>query len=510
MNLLLDPVFTVNGERTLSLPQLFASSARGEIKSFKRLRAHQRTAWHMFRVQLAALALRQNDLNEPPLDSDHWVELLRSLTSDFGDDPWYLTIADRCRPAFLQPPDPGGLKWKRVFTPDALDMLITARNHDLKRAVAANATHEDWVLALVSLQTSEGYSGRDHHGIARMSNVYSSRPFLGLAKTSDTGNLDISAWWRRDLSVLLRHQLDDTVLTRRGPALLWCLPWKEGDEFPVRQMDPWAIEVCRRVRLAEEGKRVIAQEAGSKKSRIDAKAFKGVLGDAWAPVSLTQKHAEVLHLRDRNFDYHLIHELFFSGNWQIPIAAQVQEHEEVGEMILIAEALSHGQSKTFGLKTRFIPLPRRARGLFRTNLQRLADVAAIQIQEIQAGDGALREAVALYSAGGDYTKVDKSCRRRATEARSRLDRVADAAFFDHLWIRAVENDTDEETDRPAGSDFRALLVLAVRSELMRAFRSIPCASLHAPRAKARARSRLEAGLHKAGLIGQAQEVATDA
>lgn len=63
-------------------------------------------------------------------------------------------------PAFMQPPDPGGLKWTEVPTPDALDMLITSRNHDLTSQIAADAAPQDWILALVSLQTMEGFGGR--------------------------------------------------------------------------------------------------------------------------------------------------------------------------------------------------------------------------------------------------------------------------------------------------------------------------------------------------------------
>ena len=60
-------------------------------------------------------------------------------------------------------------------------MLITSRNHDLKQNVARQAEPEDWVFALVSLQTSEGYGGSGNQGIARMNGGSSSRPMLGLA-----------------------------------------------------------------------------------------------------------------------------------------------------------------------------------------------------------------------------------------------------------------------------------------------------------------------------------------
>lgn len=159
MNLLSDPILTADPVGSVSLPGLFAALARDEVRAFPRLRAHQRAAWHMFRVQLSALALDRAGLSEPPTEEGIWRDLLLALTEEEAG-PWSLVVKDRTRPAFLQPPDPGGLKWEPVATPDALDLLITSKNHDLKSAVAAKAGPEDWIHSLISLQTSEGYGGR--------------------------------------------------------------------------------------------------------------------------------------------------------------------------------------------------------------------------------------------------------------------------------------------------------------------------------------------------------------
>lgn len=94
--------------------------------------------------------------------------------------PWALSGPDD-KPAFMQPPAPKGLNWTPVATPDALDLLITSRNHDLKQQIARHAEPQDWVFALVSLQTSEGYGGAGNNGIARMNGGSSSRPLLGIS-----------------------------------------------------------------------------------------------------------------------------------------------------------------------------------------------------------------------------------------------------------------------------------------------------------------------------------------
>ena len=46
-------------------------------------------------------------------------------------------------------------------------MLITSRNHDLKQEWwPRGASGEDWIFALVSLQTAEGYGGAGNQGIS--------------------------------------------------------------------------------------------------------------------------------------------------------------------------------------------------------------------------------------------------------------------------------------------------------------------------------------------------------
>jgi len=171
-NLLTHPLSHAAPLGYLSLPGLMAALARApdEVESFPALRPHQGPAWHMFLVQLAALALHRAGKLDIPEQEDDWLSLVRGLTPGFAEDePWCLVVDDRSKPAFLQPPVPEGVKVaKPVSTPDALDLLITARNHDLKQKTARQAEAQDWVFALVSLQTGGGFGGRGNYGVARM------------------------------------------------------------------------------------------------------------------------------------------------------------------------------------------------------------------------------------------------------------------------------------------------------------------------------------------------------
>ena len=140
-NLLTQPLICAAPRGALSLPAILAALARDEIDSFPSIRPHQSPAWHMFLVQLAALAMHRAGLTELPSDEEKWRDLLRGLTPDFAyDEPWRLVVEDRTKPAFLQPPVPQGVKLENLIpAPDTLDLLITAKNHDLKQGVARRA-----------------------------------------------------------------------------------------------------------------------------------------------------------------------------------------------------------------------------------------------------------------------------------------------------------------------------------------------------------------------------------
>ena len=67
------------------------------------------------------------------------------------------------------------------MTPDDLDVLVTSKNHDLKQTMALDCAVEDWIFALVNLQTMAGFLGSGNYGIARMNGGFSARVCLGLA-----------------------------------------------------------------------------------------------------------------------------------------------------------------------------------------------------------------------------------------------------------------------------------------------------------------------------------------
>jgi hypothetical protein len=188
-----------------SLSGLLAALMRDEIAAFPALRPHQRHAWHAFLAQVGALALLAAGRPEPAEKVEEWAQLLRNLAPDQLDDaPWRL-VSPLTRPAFLQPPVPNGKDLKHTAdTPDALDMLVTAKNHDLKQQVMDSAALDDWLFALVTLQTMEGFLGAGNYGISRMNGGFANRSALGIAPPGGPG-----AHLRRDIRRLieLREQI---------------------------------------------------------------------------------------------------------------------------------------------------------------------------------------------------------------------------------------------------------------------------------------------------------------
>ncbi|MEQ9696097.1 hypothetical protein [Shimia sp. SDUM112013] len=510
-NLLTEAVFTPAGQggNALTLPGLMAAMARGEVQGLTRMRPHQRPAWHMFLVQLAALALWTAGREEPPGDETEWAALLRGLTPDFeGDAPWCLAVTDRTKPAFLQPPDPGELKWSPVPTPDALDMVITSRNHDLKTRVAMENHPQDWVFALVSLQTMEGFGGAGNYGIARMNGGSSSRPILGLAPAGrDAHSVDESLWWQRDVHQLLTNRAAGAAVTPctvGGTALVWLLDWPAKASLDPVSLDPWFIEICRHIRLWPDRGGYRAERATSKGTRIQAKAFKGVLFEPWGPVHRTEN--KLLTVGDRDFNYRLLHQLLFGGDWDAPLLAR-HHADDPDDMVLVAEAFSRGNSKTDGFRSRLVPVSRKVvRRVLGTEARNLSEQ---QMEDIADVSKALRWGLAMMACGGRDEGPSKDAYAAAQPAQIAFDRVVDGLFFPALWAQLEVAGGTLSERAAARRGFTDQLKVAARRCFEDALPGVTCPSIYRPRAEARAWRAFEGALRKINASQQGTGGASD-
>ena len=286
-NLLVDPLIrfrcTTGSIEVASLPDVYAAMLADRVAGFPALRSHQRHAWHAFLAQLGVIALHRGRRQAPPHTAGEWRELLGSMTREFdNDEPWHLTVDNPAQPAFMQCPARTLDDYRTVEeTPDDLDLLFTSKNHYPKRTVAVQHAPDDWIFALISLQTTSGFQGAGHYGIARTNGGLSARSGLGLAPARGGVGAhlvhDMLGMLDRRAGLVDRHRFESDA----GLALLWMHEWDGHYELALRSLDPYFIEICRRVRLRDYGRGIVARTAPSKGRRVDAAKLRGAVGDFW-------------------------------------------------------------------------------------------------------------------------------------------------------------------------------------------------------------------------------------
>ncbi len=497
----------VNGRTdAATLPEVYAGLMADTIDAFPALRPHQRHAWHAFLVQLGAMALHRAGRSTPPDAAVEWRTLLRGLISGHSnDEPWQLVVSDITKPAFMQPPASNAGKLAEykspVKTPDELDMLVTSKNHDLKAAVASACTHNDWLFALISLQTAEGFSGAGNYGISRMNGGLGCRPAFTLTPSVRPG-----IHVRRDLGALLEQRdniLDLDLMRDGGVQLLWTKPWDgtKAEALLLSDLDPFFIEVCRRVRLqADPEGSISARRATSKVARIEAKAQNGRTGDPWTPIN--NKEGKSLTLATGGFTYKRTVDYLLARDWQpAPLfVLTAAERHSPEDMLLIARGMVRGQGKTEGYHERIVPFKEQViRGFGRTAArQELSRLAGERIEQVGKVQCILRHAVSVFAAGGNTEDVRDEHRSHANLWANKLDEIVDTSFFDALQTEFAEDDpgkrkrirnrwlTNESGDGVINQAWRIL---------RDAENSLPCPAIQRYRARVRADSVFQRRIH---------------
>ena len=492
LNILTEPVirfdWTGGFSSDVSLPEVYAELMADSVVAFPALRPHQRHAWHAFLVQLGAMGMHRADIAIPPTTATEWLTLLQGLTPDYPDDePWQLAVDDITKPAFMQPPARSAEREKdykgTVNTPDELDILVTSKNHDLKSAVAVQSRVDDWIFALVTLQTMEGYGGAGNFGVSRMNGGLGNRPAFTLAPSAGPG-----AHLRRDILALLERR--DSLLAQYpfrddGIGLLWTVPWDgaKSEELLLSRLAPLYIEVCRRVRLrCNADKGLAGLRTTSKAARIESKSLNGQTGDPWTPINI--KENKSLTLASGGFTYNRVVEYLTSGDWQQPILLQSAPAEQ--ETQLVARAMVRGQGKTEGCYERIIPLRQRTVQAFGRagGSQELGDLARERIERIRTVQRILSHAIQVFIARGNDDNLSPEGRRLARPWLGRLDELVDARFFEDLQDEFEIDDQQERHEKSL--EWQLWLVNKARNVLHDAEDSLPCPAIHRYKARVRA------------------------
>jgi CRISPR system Cascade subunit CasA len=508
-NTLTDPcIRTVlrNGEQVvLSLPGVLAACASDipdrKVASFPALRAHQAPAFHAFLAQICAMGLRRMGRETlPGADEYAWRDVFRELTKDFPEDePWHV-VSPPEKPALLQPPVPDGdfSGFSDVRSPDGIDLLITSKQHDMKEGAIANAQLDDWLFALISVQTQDGYAGGagGYQGVARMNSGTGSRSYLHLAP--ETG---FAASLLRDITRLASQDYDrvppDFVGARSREPLVWTLGWEDDSPLSLEDLDPLFVEVCRRLRLETRPDGVLyCRKATSKGPRINAKQFCGVFGDPWSPVNISADPQKVLSLQGAGFTYQTCSEILFGKvsekrQYKKPYLLEHGPSEKGRAMSFVARGLSRGNGKTEGFHSRTVPLPAQVLDFWESKPD---EIQARITAASSAWSKALHWALFTLAQGGREDvkwKGHKTSNALAGAMQARFDARVDAVFFSELWDAVGKSQDDRERDW-------ALTLRGIAREIFDdAVREFSVLSERRFLAEARARSRLEGGFYNA-------------
>lgn len=482
----------------LSLPELYGRLAADDVASYPALRPHQRHPWHALLCQLGAVACLRSGLRAPPDDAADWAEILAALTPEHSaSEPWQL-VTPPGRPAFLQPVAGPLDALRPVATPDGLDMLVTSKNHDLKAARIGRARADDWLFALVTLQTSEGYLGAGNFGISRMNGGFANRPGIGLAPPGGLGSHVM-----RDIVRLIA--IEDDILDSYpqyepdGPALIWLEPWDGTGSRPRTGLHPYYVEICRRVRLVADGDVLSARVGNSKTARIAmSKDEGGVTGDPWTPIAIDGNTAKALSIDGRGFSYRRLARIITRDGILPAPLQELGDNEDGNGWSLLCRAIARGQGRTEGYHERRVAIPRKVLGRIRRGeLPEIGRLCNQRILQAAAVRRALWFGLMTLLQNGEETinLRDPSSSRKADHHLEQFQAEVDCDFFERLFDEAGEADEAKQVE--LRRDWLMQLLDRARGVLRAAEAGSPASTVRHHRAMVRARGALDRGFYSA-------------
>ena len=496
-NLLTEPLIrydNLEGKITsANLPEVYTALMADQVNAFSALRPHQRHAWHTFLVQLGVMAICQAGIDTPPESADKWAKLIRGLTIDYPDDePWQMVVDDITKPAFMQPPASSkgrevDYKQKQVIaTPDAIDILVNSRQHGQSFSIAVKSEIDDWIFAIISLQTMNGYSGIGKYGISRMNSGYGNRSAFSFAPSNEWGE-----HIKHDLITLLEKReliLNEYPMINNGIKLLWTEPWdgKKTESLLIDKLDPFYIEICRRIRLTCQNDNLFDKNATSKDKRIIDKTG-GLVGDPWTPVryKTNSEGTPKSFLGPLKFSYKRIVDGLFSTDWKTPIL--LDNYPSNSNIQLIARGTIRGQGGTEGYHERIIPIkPKTIKAFGENNTkEELGDIAKERIKQISIVQKHLR-----YSLSNSISSF--TCRGKINFWVNKFDDIIDYNFFEDLQNEFEDIAENRENNRKQW--LKNSIVNQAEKILQTAIDSMPIASIQKYKVSYQTKKMFDSGL----------------
>ena len=500
-------------QHRVSLPGAIAGLLSGEVADFTGLRAHQADPWHVLLVQLAASVMaRQPEDTEPPADEPFWRAGLLDL-ADGQATAWHLVADDVTLPAFMQHPLKSASElsafspWARH--PDEIDVLVTAKNHDVKGA-RSEGDPEGWLQAIVALQTLSGYSGRNSYGSVRMNSGTGSRCFVTLV-----GSKEVAPRFREELETVrsMRPGVLASALgyRARGMVLTWLTPWsRQAHHHSLSELEPWFVEAVRPLRLRTREGSIQAWGATSEARQIGPKAIEnGDVGDPWLPINEADKKKgrSALTVSSAGWTPQRLSDLILQQSFQLTTLQKPRAGMK-GTAWFLCSVLVRGQGTTEGLHRTAVPVPAsvlsfiassEGRGQLARGAAKLRDDAS----EIQKS---LTMALMSLASGGPETvnRDSKALAAWATVCLEAFTRGWSERYFEALWRLA---DTPVTTVR---ADWQHALINDARRALREAEGRLPTPSSRRWRGRVNARGLLDGSLRKKGLLPDLNEATSAA
>lgn len=504
-------VRTPAGALRVNLPELLAALVAGEVDAYTGLRAHQADPWHVFLVQVAASILGRNPaVTVPPSDPNFWRAGLLEL-ADGVSSAWELQVEDVRQPAFLQHPLASADELShfkpnepKAHTPDELDVLVTAKDHDVKIARVRATDAESWLYAILALQTTSGFLGAGNYGTVRMNGGFASRCVVSLVGSTATSErfIDELAAVRSMRSTVLAGGFG---FVDQGTVLTWLRPWnRERPQYTFSDLEPWFIEAVRPVRLVAWERGLVALAATSRARQIGPRTLdNGDVGDPWLPINVADKKKgrSALTPTAAGWTPELIARMLFQRGIELT-SLQRPRADMGGNAWFVGSVLIRGQGTTEGFHRFSIPVPARARLCLQRSdeRERLGRLAESLIVDAKESERSLKAALMALAEGGP-AEVDFDKKAIAGWAESVIKDFARSwadHFFPTIW-RATEEDIS--TIQAA---WRVTIVTHTREALRDAESRIPVPSGRRYRALVRAHDLLNGSLRKKGLLPEHQ------
>jgi CRISPR system Cascade subunit CasA len=487
---------TQTGERiATTLPELFVAMAQDHVRDFPSLRPHQRHPWHAFLVQLAAIALHRAGRTEPFATAHEWRASLLAITPDDPDGAAWCLVSPVSRPAFMQAAVMAGLdlKWETKCAADEIDVIKASKNHDLKAQRMKRAEPQDWLFAIVSLQTQSPSDSGSYKESSRIDGGWGRRPGIGIVPPGGYG-----LRWIRDLKILLteRGRISETYgFSQYGLAITWLQPW-DGSAIraiPVSELDPFYIEISRRIRIFFNGVSFCAKTTTTPNSRIQS-IVGGLTGDIWTPIDQDSDGRKVYTARPYGFGYRTAVNFLVPSKFEFSPAMKLQQFDPLIGLKLTMESIAWGPKNTnAGYHKREISVGKKFAGILaalkKSQIDELAKIAKSRIEQLGQISWMLGHALMVLFTNdvvNESKRKDEGLKERVKRFSEPFEYQSDAGFFAELFeeVEAV----DRETVRN-----QWLLQLADRAELVlqAAFTAGPRSGQQRYRAQSAAIGRLQ-------------------